>query len=279
MYTIKEAALRTGISVPALRAWERRYGVVAPTRTAAGYRLYDDRALERLRTMRALVDAGWTPADIDYINAHGTSTPANDLNETKAIKAVFGDHAKTVAVSSTKSMTGHMLGAAGAVEFIIGSLATRDSIIPPTINYQTPDPELDLKLTRQYPEALVIIELRGTPKKPELHLTSDPSVYDQSQIVSLILTGQTGGQPSTGKAFDPTAAVAHRVTPMRRHRGDAEDSVLDQLAELAVRDVVFVRVARGISIALFIDAPQPFADALRGKLVSATAKRLSDELG
>ena len=100
------------------------------------------------RAMRiAMKDAGWTPADIDYINAHGTSTPANDLNETKAIKAVFGEHAKRVAVSSTKSMTGHMLGAAGAVEFIIGSLATRDSIIPPTINYHTPDPELDLDYT------------------------------------------------------------------------------------------------------------------------------------
>jgi 3-oxoacyl-[acyl-carrier-protein] synthase II len=100
------------------------------------------------RAMRtAMKDAGWTAADVDYINAHGTSTPANDLNETKAIKAVFGDEAKRIAVSSTKSMTGHMLGAAGAVEFIFGALATRDSIIPPTINYQTPDPELDLDYT------------------------------------------------------------------------------------------------------------------------------------
>ena len=101
-----------------------------------------------IQSMRAaLKDAGASVGDIDYINAHGTSTPANDLNETLAIKAVFGEHAKRVAVSSTKSMTGHMLGAAGAVEFIIGSLATRDSIIPPTINYQTPDPELDLDYT------------------------------------------------------------------------------------------------------------------------------------
>src|SRR6478672_2195462 len=96
---------------------------------------------------RAMKDANWSPADVDYINAHGTSTPANDLNETKAIKAVFGDHAGKVAVSSTKSMTGHMLGAAGAVEFIIGALSTRDCVIPPTINYQTPDPELDLNYT------------------------------------------------------------------------------------------------------------------------------------
>jgi 3-oxoacyl-[acyl-carrier-protein] synthase II len=100
------------------------------------------------RAMRiAMKDAGMTPADIDYINAHGTSTPANDLNETKAIKAVFGEEAKRVSVSSTKSMTGHMLGAAGAVEFIIGALSTRDSIVPPTINYTTPDPELDLDFT------------------------------------------------------------------------------------------------------------------------------------
>ena len=96
---------------------------------------------------RAMQDAKLAPADIDYINAHGTSTPANDLNETKAIKAVFGDYAKKVHVSSTKSMTGHMLGAAGAVEFIIGTLAVQDCVVPPTINYQTPDPELDLDFT------------------------------------------------------------------------------------------------------------------------------------
>jgi 3-oxoacyl-[acyl-carrier-protein] synthase II len=96
---------------------------------------------------RAMNDARLGPADIDYINAHGTSTPANDLNETKAIKAVFGECAKAVNVSSTKSMTGHMLGAAGAVEFIICSLAVRDCVVPPTINYHHPDPELDLNYT------------------------------------------------------------------------------------------------------------------------------------
>src|SRR5438270_1826578 len=96
---------------------------------------------------RAMKDAGVTPADVDYINAHGTSTPANDLNETKAIKAVFGDAVKHVNVSSTKSMTGHMLGAAGAVEFIFCALASRDCVVPPTINYEHPDPELDLNFT------------------------------------------------------------------------------------------------------------------------------------
>src|SRR5215213_194773 len=100
---------------------------------------------------RAMEDARLLPAEIDYINAHGTSTPANDLNETKAIKAVFGDRAKDVLVSSTKSATGHMLGAAGAVEFIFCALASRDSIIPPTINYQTPDAELDLNYTPNTP--------------------------------------------------------------------------------------------------------------------------------
>ena len=96
---------------------------------------------------RAMKDAGWTPADVDYINAHGTSTPANDFNETRAIKAVFGECAAKLHVSSTKSMTGHMLGAAGAVEFVISALAVRDGVVPPTINYQTPDSELDLNYT------------------------------------------------------------------------------------------------------------------------------------
>src|SRR5687767_6227025 len=96
---------------------------------------------------RAMADGGLTPADIQYINAHGTSTPANDFNETRAIKAVFGERAKSLNVSSTKSATGHMLGAAGSLEFIVSALVVRDGVIPPTINYQTPDPELDLDYT------------------------------------------------------------------------------------------------------------------------------------
>jgi 3-oxoacyl-[acyl-carrier-protein] synthase II len=96
---------------------------------------------------RALKDAGLEPKDIQYINAHGTSTPANDLNETRAIQAVFGDAAKDVNVSSTKSMTGHMLGAAGAVEAVISSMVVIEGVIPPTINYQNPDPELGLNYT------------------------------------------------------------------------------------------------------------------------------------
>jgi 3-oxoacyl-[acyl-carrier-protein] synthase II len=96
---------------------------------------------------RALKDAGLEPKDIQYINAHGTSTPANDFNETRAIKAVFGEHAKNVNVSSTKSATGHMLGAAGAVEAVVSSMVVGTGIIPPTINYQNPEPELDLNYT------------------------------------------------------------------------------------------------------------------------------------
>ncbi len=100
---------------------------------------------------RALRDAGIEASGVQYINAHGTSTPANDLNETKAIKAVFGAHAAGVNVSSTKGATGHMLGAAGSVEFILGTLAIQHNCIPPTINYETPDPECDLDYTPNKP--------------------------------------------------------------------------------------------------------------------------------
>ena len=97
------------------------------------------------RCMRlALKDAGLAPEDIGYINAHGTSTPFNDANETKAIKTVFGAHAKKLMVSSTKSMTAHMLGAAGGAEAVVSTLALARGVIPPTANYTTPDPECDL---------------------------------------------------------------------------------------------------------------------------------------
>jgi 3-oxoacyl-[acyl-carrier-protein] synthase II len=93
------------------------------------------------RAMRgALADAGMRPDEVDYVNAHGTSTPLNDSNEATAIAKVFGEAARRVSISSTKSMTGHMLGAAGAVEFIASTLAIRDGVAPPTINYCTPDP-------------------------------------------------------------------------------------------------------------------------------------------
>jgi 3-oxoacyl-[acyl-carrier-protein] synthase II len=97
------------------------------------------------RCMRlSLKDAGIAPSEVEYINAHGTSTEYNDANETQAIKKVFGEQAFKLAVSSTKSMTGHLLGAAGAVEGVFSVLALRHGIIPPTINYENPDPECDL---------------------------------------------------------------------------------------------------------------------------------------
>jgi 3-oxoacyl-[acyl-carrier-protein] synthase II len=92
----------------------------------------------------ALASAKLNPEDIGYINAHGTSTPFNDMNETKAIKTVFGAHARKLAISSTKSMTGHMLGAAGGAEAVISALAIVRGVLPPTINHTTPDPECDL---------------------------------------------------------------------------------------------------------------------------------------
>ena len=111
------------------------YHITAPSEDASG-------TAECMRL--ALEDAGLTPADVDYLNAHGTSTPLNDASETKAIKRAFGDYAYGLAVSSTKSMTGHLMGAAGAIEAVFCLLAIRDQIIPPTINYETPDPICDL---------------------------------------------------------------------------------------------------------------------------------------
>jgi 3-oxoacyl-[acyl-carrier-protein] synthase II len=97
------------------------------------------------RAMRnALKDAGREAASVDYINAHGTSTPLGDVAETKAIKRLLGEHARKVAVNSTKSMTGHLLGAAGGIEAVFTALAIRDQVSPPTINLKTPDPECDL---------------------------------------------------------------------------------------------------------------------------------------
>jgi 3-oxoacyl-[acyl-carrier-protein] synthase II len=104
----------------------------------------------------AMKDGGLAPTDVDYINAHGTSTPLNDPNESKGIQAVFGDHAHVLSVSSTKSATGHMLGAAGSVEFIACTLAMRDNMVPPTINYSTPDPECVLDYTPNAPRARAV---------------------------------------------------------------------------------------------------------------------------
>jgi 3-oxoacyl-[acyl-carrier-protein] synthase II len=101
----------------------------------------------------ALEDAGMKPVDIDYINVHGTSTPLGDISEAKAILSLFGEHAYALNISSTKSMTGHLLGAAGAVEAIASILSIRNDIVPPTINFATPDPEIDPKLNFTFNKA------------------------------------------------------------------------------------------------------------------------------
>jgi 3-oxoacyl-[acyl-carrier-protein] synthase II len=111
------------------------YHITSPDPEAEGVSLCMSNALE---------DAGVAPEAIDYINAHGTSTPFNDKFETLAIKKVFGDRAYKLPVSSSKSMIGHCLGAAGALELIITTLAVKNDIAPPTINYETPDPDCDL---------------------------------------------------------------------------------------------------------------------------------------
>jgi 3-oxoacyl-[acyl-carrier-protein] synthase II len=105
----------------------------------------DPESVGVVEMMRAALErAEIAPERVGYINAHGTSTPLGDLAETKAIKEVFGDHAYELAISSTKSMTGHCFGAAGAVEAMMCVLALHEGVIPPTINYETPDPECDL---------------------------------------------------------------------------------------------------------------------------------------
>ncbi len=134
-----EAAVRRGAPILAelvgIGMNSDAYHMTAPSENGTG-------AADCMRL--AMEDAGLAPEDIDYINAHGTSTPAGDIAETRGVKLALGEHAKRVAVSSTKSMTGHMLGAAGGAEAIFSILALRDQVAPPTINYQTPDPECDL---------------------------------------------------------------------------------------------------------------------------------------
>ena len=107
--------------------------------------------------MRSMLqDAQADPASVDYINAHGTATPLGDIAETKAVKAVFGDHARKLAISSTKSSIGHLLGASGGVEFIAAALTIRDQVAPPTINLEEPDPQCDLDYVPLVPRPMTI---------------------------------------------------------------------------------------------------------------------------
>ncbi len=134
-----EHALRRGANIIAeivgYGCTNDAYHITAPAEQGEG----GARCMEK-----AIEDAGIEPCEIGYINAHGTSTELNDKNETSAIKAVFGEHAYKVPVSSTKSMTGHLLGAAGAIEAIITASALKEGFLPPTVNYSNPDPECDL---------------------------------------------------------------------------------------------------------------------------------------
>jgi len=128
----------------------------------------------------AISDAGITPNDVSYINAHGTSTPMNDKTETAAIKAVFGERAKDILVSSTKSMTGHMLGAAGAVEAIFSALTLRDGVVPATINYSVPDEECDLDI------------VPNTPRKADVQYALSNSLGFGGHNTSILLKKWSG---------------------------------------------------------------------------------------
>ena len=119
------------------------YHITAPPDSGSG-------AARAIR--RALADAGLRPADVDYVSAHGTATPLNDTAETAAVKAALGEHAYNIAMSSTKSMTGHIMGATGAIESVFCALAIRDQIAPPTIHYETADPTCDLNYVPNAPQ-------------------------------------------------------------------------------------------------------------------------------
>lgn len=123
------------------------YHITAPAETGEG---------GAAALSEALREAGWNPEDVAYINAHGTSTPRGDLVETKVVKNVFGHRAKDVAISSTKSSTGHTLGAAGGIEAVFTTLSVQRSVIPATLNYQEPDPECDLDYTPNQPREQLV---------------------------------------------------------------------------------------------------------------------------
>ena len=130
----------------ALKRGAKIYGEVLGYATNVdGYHITEADTDNQARCIRtALADSGIEPEQVDYVNAHGTSTPSNDRSESAALKLTFGDHAKKLAISSNKSMIGHLLAGAGAVEAVFTMLTIRDSMVPPTINHDNPDPDCDL---------------------------------------------------------------------------------------------------------------------------------------
>jgi 3-oxoacyl-[acyl-carrier-protein] synthase II len=150
------------------------YHISAPAENGAGAALCMQLALD---------SAGLRPADISYINAHGTSTPLNDKSETAAIKTVFGEHAYHVPISSTKSMTGHLLGAAGALEALVCVKTLQENILPPTINYTTPDPDCDLDYVPNQPR-----------KVPTRHVMSNSFGFG-GHNATIILSRYDGAAP------------------------------------------------------------------------------------
>ena len=165
-----------------------RYHITAPDPKGSGAAL----------AMRwALADAGEEPAAVSYVNAHGTSTPLNDASETVAIKAVLGDEiAHEVAVSSTKSMTGHMLGAAGAVEGAVCALAIERGVVPPTIHYETPDPDCDLDYVpneaRELDVTLALSNSFGFGGQNAVRRASAASPERSSPVITARTSGTSG---------------------------------------------------------------------------------------
>jgi 3-oxoacyl-[acyl-carrier-protein] synthase II len=139
---------------------------------------------------RALADAGLGPDEVDYVNAHGTSTPLNDRSETGALKLALGEHARHVPVSSTKSAIGHSLGAAGAVEAIATILALRDRVAPPTLGYEEQEEDLDLDYVPDGPRPLVLRQ-NGSGPKPSVAISNSFGFGGHNGVLCL------GGAPAS----------------------------------------------------------------------------------
>src|SRR5207249_1705447 len=192
--------------------------------------------------MRASIDrAGLEPQDVGYINAHGTSTPLGDAAETKAIKDVFGDHAYKLAVSSTKSMHGHLFGAAGAVEAMMCVLALHEGVLPPTTNYEVPDPECDLDYVpneaRRVQVHIALSNAMGLRGRPGRLRAEPPARFEVDVRRGLPARDFLGGHRRLERALQPRQ-LDHEVDqlPVRRRR-DAERPVRGQALDRLDRPV------------------------------------------